>query len=63
MAALEASSESNGSLTIKANGKASALETGSGKKSNVTSDNVRGSSYEYTGTSAGLSVIPAIPKQ
>jgi hypothetical protein len=55
-------SSSDGSLTIKADGKASALATGSGKNSKVTMNNERGTSYEYTGTSAGLSVIPAIPK-
>lgn len=62
MAALEASRDSEASLTIKANGKASVLETGSGKKSKVTMDNDRTTNYEYTGTSAGLSIIPAIPK-
>jgi hypothetical protein len=55
-------SSSDGSLTIKADGKASALDTGSGKNSNVTGSNERKTSYEYKGTSAGLSVIPAIPK-
>ncbi len=63
MAAMDSGSESDGSLTIKAEGEASALSNGSGQKSKVTSDNVRTTSYEYTGTSAGLSVIPAIPKQ
>jgi hypothetical protein len=62
MAALEANSSSDSSLTIKANGKASATETGSGKDSNVNNSNYRTTSYEYTGTSAGLSVIPSIPK-
>ncbi len=62
MAALEAKSTSDGSLTVKANGQSSALATGSGKDSKVTSDNVRDTSYEYTGTSAGLNFIPALPK-
>ena len=62
MAALEAKSTSDGSLTIKADGKASALATGSGKESKVANKNERETSYEYTGTSAGLSVIPAMPK-
>jgi hypothetical protein len=62
MAALESGSSSEGSLTLKAEGKASALATGSGKESKVTSDNDRATSYEYKGTSAGLSIIPAIPK-
>ena len=62
MAALEASRDSEASLIIKADGKASALTTEAGKKSKVTMDNDRTSNYEYTGTSAGLSFIPAIPK-
>jgi hypothetical protein len=62
MAALEAKSTSDGSLTIKAEGKASALDTGSGKDSKVTSDKDTATTYEYKGTSAGLSFIPAIPK-
>ena len=62
MAALEASRDSEASLTIKANGKASALATETSKKSKVTMDNDRTTNYEYTGTSAGLSFIPAIPK-
>jgi hypothetical protein len=62
MAALEAKSTSDASLTIKAEGKASALSTGSGKESNVTSKTDKDTSYEYKGTSAGLSVIPAMPK-
>jgi hypothetical protein len=33
-----------------------------GKESKVTSDNDRDTTYEYKGTSAGLSFIPAIPK-
>lgn len=63
MAALETLNEREGSLTLNAESKASVLQTGTGQKSKVTSDNVRTTSYEYTGTSAGLSVIPAIPKQ
>ncbi len=62
MAALEASRMSDGSLTIKAHGKASALESRSGKNSKVTNHNERTTHYEYTGSSAGLSVIPAMPK-
>ena len=62
MAALEASRSSEATLTINASGKASALESGSGNKSKVTTDNYRTTNYEYTGTSAGLSFIPAIPK-
>ena len=62
MAALEASRDSEASLIIKADGKASALTTEAGKKSKVTMDNDRTTNYEYTGTSAGLSFIPAIPK-
>jgi hypothetical protein len=62
MAALEAKSTSDDSLSGKASGSASALASGSGKESKVTSKNERDTSYEYTGTSAGLSFIPAIPK-
>jgi hypothetical protein len=62
MAALEANSTSDGSLSGKASGSASALDTGSGKESKVTSKTDRDTSYEYTGTSAGLNFIPAIPK-
>jgi hypothetical protein len=62
MAALETKTTSDGSLTIKADGNTSALSTGSGKESKVTSDNARDTSYEYQGTSAGLNYIPAIPK-
>ena len=62
MAALDAGRSSEASLTINANGKASALETGSRIDSTVTKDNDRTTNYEYTGTSAGLSFIPAIPK-
>lgn len=62
MAALEVKNTSDGSLTIKADGKASALSTGSGKESNVTVKTDRDTSYEYHGTSAGLNFIPAIPK-
>jgi hypothetical protein len=62
MAALEASRMSEGSLTLKANGQASALSTGSSKESKVTSKTDKDTSYEYTGSSAGLNFIPAIPK-
>jgi hypothetical protein len=62
MAALEASRMSDGSLKIKAEGKASVLATGSGKDSKVTNHNERTTHYEYTGSSAGLSVIPTMPK-
>jgi hypothetical protein len=59
---LSKGSSSEGSLTLSANGKASALSTGAGKQSSVTSNNYRDSSYEYTGSSAGLRFIPGIPK-
>lgn len=62
MAALEASRSSEASLTINAKGKASALTNETSYKSKVTTDNSRTTDYEYTGTSAGLSFIPAIPK-
>jgi hypothetical protein len=55
-------SSSSGSLAVKTNEKSSATETGAGKKSNLANSNERSSSYEYTGTSAGLSFIPALPK-
>jgi hypothetical protein len=58
----DSGSSSEGSLSGKASGSASALASGSGKESKVTSKNERDTSYEYTGTSAGLSFIPAIPK-
>ena len=62
MAALEASRTKDASLTLKASGKASALSSGANKTSEVTGKNVRETSYEYKGTSAGLNFIPAIPK-
>lgn len=60
MAALEIASTKDASLTLKANGQASALSTGSGKESALTSSNNKVTGYEYKGTSAGLSVIPAV---
>lgn len=62
MLALEASRTKDASLTLTASGQASALSTGTGQKSKVTSNNYRETTYEYTGSSAGLSFIPAIPK-
>ncbi len=62
MSALEAASTSDASLSLKADGKASALSTGSGKESAVVNGNARTTNYEYQGTSAGLQFIPAMPK-
>lgn len=59
---LSKGSSSEGSLTLKANGSASAKDSGAGKQSYVTGSNERDTSYEYKGSSAGLSFIPAIPK-
>ncbi len=62
MAALETLKTTDGSLKINAKGEASVLVNETGKKSKVTNENDRTTNYEYTGTSAGLSFIPAIPK-
>ena len=53
-------SSKEGDLTLKANGQASAVESGSGKTSKVYGSTETGTSYDYTGSSAGLSYIPII---
>ena len=56
-------SQSSGKVTLNASGSASALTSGSGKQSSVTNVSGRDTSYEYTGTSAGLNFIPALPSK
>lgn len=62
MSAFDSGSTSDASLSLKADGKASALSTGSGKESAVVNGKASTTNYEYQGTSAGLQFIPAMPK-
>jgi hypothetical protein len=58
----KSSSSSDGSLSLKANGQASASQSSASTKYSASNSNENGTSYEYTGSSAGLSFIPAIVK-
>jgi hypothetical protein len=58
----QSASNSERSLSGKASAQASATENSSGKESKESSSNKNGTSYSYTGSSAGLSFIPAIVK-
>jgi hypothetical protein len=55
-------STSEGSVTLNAKLEASASVDKTGKNSKVSNSNESGTSYEYTGSSAGLTFIPAIVK-
>jgi hypothetical protein len=57
-------SESSHEATVKLNAslEASASQSSTGKKSSESDRNKTGTSYEYTGSSIGLSYIPAIVK-
>jgi hypothetical protein len=58
----QSASNSERSLSGKASAQASAAENSSGKESKESASNKNGTSYSYTGSSAGLSFIPAIVK-
>ncbi len=53
-------SSSSGSVKLEASFDASAKKDGSGSKSSESTVNKSGTTYEYTGSSAGLSYIPII---
>jgi hypothetical protein len=58
----QSASNSERNLSRKSSERASAIENSSGTESKDSTRNKNGTSYSYTGSSAGLSFIPAIVK-
>jgi hypothetical protein len=58
----ESASSSAANIDLKAKLEASASQSSSSKKSSESANNESGTNYKYTGSSVGLSYIPAIVK-